>query len=229
MNVLITGANRGLGYELCRVYAEAGHRVYAAVLERADYAPVKALAEAHARVTILPMDVTDRAQVLSCAEVVGREGPLDVLVNVAGILCDSDRVLPIADADPDDLRRALEVNVLGAANVIHAFKDKIAPGGWFIDITSEGGSMQIIGDVYPAYSVSKAAENKLVAIFRLGVDNYRVYAMHPGRMNTEMGREYAQIEPAESAEGIYALTTGAREVSPEAGWFIDYLGRPMDV
>ncbi len=226
MKVLITGANRGLGYELCRAYANGGHRVYAGVLEKADYAPLKALAAGYPDLEILPMDVTDRGQVLAAAEAAGT---VDALINVAGILCDSDRRLPIADADPDDLLTALNVNVVGAANVIHAFQHRIAPGGWFIDITSEGGSLQNIGTTYPAYSVSKAAENKLVAIFRLTAGDYRVYAMHPGRMNTEMGREFAQIEPSESAAGIYALTTGARQVAPEAGWFIDYLGRPMEV
>ena len=230
MNVLITGASRGLGCELCGACAKAGHRVFAGVLERADASALKAAAADLPGIGILPMDVADRAQVLEAAVTVNHAvGKLDALVNVAGILCDSDRTLPITNADPDDLELAFRVNVLGAANVIHAFQDMIVPGGWFIDITSEGGSLQNVGTTYPAYSVTKAAENKLVAIFRRMNPDFRVYAMHPGRMNTEMGREFAQIEPSESAEAIRALVTGERVVSAEADWFIDYLGRPMEV
>ncbi|NLZ88379.1 MAG: SDR family NAD(P)-dependent oxidoreductase [Clostridiales bacterium] len=226
MKVLITGANRGLGYELCRVYAQSGHDVYAGVLEKADHSDLKALKAEYPEITVLPMDVTDRAQVIEAAKVCGE---LDVLINVAGVLCLSDHKLPITDADPNDFKVALDVNVMGAAHVIHAFHKRIVKDGWFIDITSEGGSLQNIGTVYPAYSVSKAAENKLIGIFRKTVSGYHIYAMHPGRMNTEMGREFAQIEASESAQCIYELTAGKRSVSPEADWFIDYRGYPMEV
>ena len=226
MKVLITGANRGLGYELARVYAEGGHQVYAGVLEAADYSELKALKEKYPELTILPMDVTNREQVIEAAKVCGE---LDVLINVAGILCKSDHTLAITEADPADLLLALDVNVMGNAHVIYAFHKSIVKDGWFIDITSEGGSLQNVGTTYPAYSVTKAAENKLVAIFRKMNPDFRVYAMHPGRMNTEMGREFAQIEPSESAEAIRALVSGERAVSAEADWFIDYLGRPMEV
>lgn len=226
MKVLITGANRGLGYELSRVYAEGGHEVYAGVLESADYSELKALKEKYPELTILPMDVTNREQVIEAAKVCGE---LDVLINVAGILCKSDHTLAITEADPADLLLALDVNVMGNAHVIYAFHKSIVKDGWFIDITSEGGSLQNIGTVFPAYSVSKAAENKMMGIFRKTVSDYRIYAMHPGRMNTEMGRRFAQIEASESAECIYELTTGKRQVSPDADWFIDYHGDPMEV
>ena len=51
--------------------------------------------------------------------------------------------------------------------------------------------------------------------------------MHPGRMNTVMGRTTAQIEAWESAKGIFEIVTGERKVPKEAGWFIDYEGNPM--
>ena len=68
-----------------------------------------------------------------------------------------------------------------------------------------------------------------MGIFRNTAQDDTIYAMHPGRMNTEMGRRFAQIEASESAECIYELTTGKRQVSPDADWFIDYHGDPMEV
>jgi NAD(P)-dependent dehydrogenase (short-subunit alcohol dehydrogenase family) len=89
--------------------------------------------------------------------------------------------------------------------------------------------MANIGEGYPLYSISKAAQNKLTAIFAKTVKNYAVYAVHPGRMNTVMGRNDAQIEPEESAEGIYKIITGEKKIPPQNGWFIDYHGEPMEV
>jgi len=58
----------------------------------------------------------------------------------------------------------------------------------------------------------------------------RVYAVHPGRMNTKMGRETAQMEPKESAKHILGLITGRIEPQIRNGvWFINYKGEPMDL
>jgi len=150
-------------------------------------------------------------------------------VVVAGILPDSDRQFLITDADINDLRTALEVNTIGSAIMIKHFGSLVKDGGMFIVITSEAGSMTNIGQKYPLYSISKAAQNKLTAIFAKTIKNYTVYAVHPGRMNTVMGRSDAQIEPEEAAEGIYRIITGEKKMSPENGWFIDYNGEPMEI
>jgi NAD(P)-dependent dehydrogenase (short-subunit alcohol dehydrogenase family) len=113
--------------------------------------------------------------------------------------------------------------------MIKYFNSLVADGGMFIVITSEAGSMTNIGTEYPLYSISKAAQNKLTAIFAKTVTNYAVYALHPGRMNTVMGRNDAQIEPEEAAEGICRIITGEKKVPPENGWFIDYHGESMEV
>lgn len=61
-----------------------------------------------------------------------------------------------------------------------------------IFITSEAGSMANSGVDFPAYSISKTAANKIVYILRATVgEKYKIYAMHPGRMNTDMGRATA--------------------------------------
>jgi NAD(P)-dependent dehydrogenase (short-subunit alcohol dehydrogenase family) len=99
----------------------------------------------------------------------------------------------------------------------------------FITVTSEAGSMTTIGAKYPGYSISKAAQNKLTAVFAKTAAHCRVYAVHPGRMNTVMGKNDAQIEPEEAAEGIYRILSGEKTIPPENGWFIDYRGEAMEI
>ena len=102
--------------------------------------------------------------------------------------------------------------------------------GMIIMITSEAGSMSTNGAVYPAYSISKAAANKAVFVFRATLgDKYKIYAMHPGRMNTEMGRTYAQIEPEESANSIYSIAIGEKVIHDNGKGFINYKGEPMNL
>lgn len=226
MNVLITGAARGLGLALCETYRKRGDTVWAGVRDRNRCEALDRLAGREAGLTVLPMDVTDGEQLEAASRLCGT---LDVVISNAGVLFPSDHTRPITDPDMEDFKRALEVNVLGAARVIHAFAPRVRDGGWFVTITSEGGSMRGEGTIFPAYTVSKAAENRLVATFRNTEKRLRVYAVHPGRMNTEMGRRFSQIEPQEAARGICAITCGETAIAPQAEWFIDYLGQPMEM
>ncbi|MDR2932769.1 MAG: SDR family oxidoreductase [Oscillospiraceae bacterium] len=230
MDILVTGAARGLGYVLCNLLASEGHRVFAGIRPQSANAEIKALAEKYSDLILLDMDVTDENQVAECAKnVAGTCGKLDAVVSNAGVLCDSDRTLPILETNLDDLRTALEVNVVGSAAVIKHFHKLVKPDGIFITITSEAGSMQNPGTVYSAYGISKSAQNKLVLIFKSNKPGFRVYAMHPGRMNTDMGRKTAQIEPIEAARGIAGILSGAITVPEENGWYIDYMGNAMPV
>jgi NAD(P)-dependent dehydrogenase (short-subunit alcohol dehydrogenase family) len=179
---------------------------------------------------MLELDVTKEAMAEEAAKKILEDGgKLDAVVVTAGILTDSDRDQLITDVRIDDLRAALEVNVVGSAIMIKHFSPLVNDGGMFITVTSEGGSMTNIGSKYPGYSVSKTAQNKLTAIFAKTVIRYKIYAIHPGRMNTVMGRNDAQIEPEESALGIFSIITGEQRVPPEKGWFINYRGEAMEI
>ena len=138
----------------------------------------------------------------------------------------------ITETDIDVLRKTLEVNTVGTVMVLKYFLPFMSDGGsgMIISITSEAGSLSNTGTIFPAYSVSKAAANKAVFIFRAAVgDRYRIYAMHPGRMNTEMGRRFAQIEPEESARSIYKIATGETEIMDDGTGFINYKGEAMSI
>jgi NAD(P)-dependent dehydrogenase (short-subunit alcohol dehydrogenase family) len=229
MRIFIAGANQGLGLVLSRLAAEKGHTVFAGY--RNEPSPgITEAAETYAGCKPVQLDVTNEIAAAEAAERINADGGLlDAVVVVAGILPDSDRRLLITGADIPDLRAALETNVTGTAIVIKHFHRLVKDGGVFLVITSEAGSMTNNGAKYPEYSISKAAQNKLTAVFAATVPNYRVYAVHPGRMNTVMGRNDAQIEPEEAARGIYRILTGEKTIAPENGWFINYLGDPMEI
>jgi NAD(P)-dependent dehydrogenase (short-subunit alcohol dehydrogenase family) len=229
MRICIAGANQGLGLVLSRLMAEKGHIVYACFRNQPSPG-VRDAAREFSGFRMVELDVTREALAAGAAQKIREDGGnLDAVVVTAGILPDSDRERLITDAGIDDLRAALEINVTGSAIMIKHFGPLVTDGGMFITITSEAGSMTTIGTKYPLYSVSKAAQNKLTAIFSKTVTRYQVYAIHPGRMNTVMGRNDAQIEPEESARGIFKIITGEQKIPPEKGWFIDYRGEAMKI
>ncbi|MDR2068641.1 MAG: SDR family NAD(P)-dependent oxidoreductase [Spirochaetaceae bacterium] len=229
MRVCIVGVNQGLGLVLSRLMAEKGHIVYAGFRNQPSPG-IREAVEEFAGFRMLEIDVTKEAMAEGAAKKILEDGgKLDAVVVTAGILTDSDRERLITDAHIDDLRAALEVNVVGSEIMIKHFSPLVNDGGMFIMITSEAGSMTNIGLKYPGYSVSKAAQNKLIAIFAKTVTRYQIYAIHPGRMNTVMGRNDAQIEPEESARSIFRIITGEQKVSPERGWFINYRGEAMEI
>ncbi|MDR0707938.1 MAG: SDR family oxidoreductase [Treponema sp.] len=229
MRILIAGVNQGLGLVLSRLLAENGHEVYACYRNKPSGAVLE-FAERFARFKMVELDVTSELMAAAASEKIsGDGGKLDAVVVTAGILTDSDREFLITDAVIDDLRAALEVNVVGSAIMIKHFHRLIKDGGMFITVTSEAGSMTNIGAKYPGYSISKAAQNKLTAILAKTAVHCRVYAVHPGRMNTAMGKNDAQIEPEEAAEGICRILSGEKKIPPEHGWFIDYRGDAMEI
>jgi NAD(P)-dependent dehydrogenase (short-subunit alcohol dehydrogenase family) len=229
MRIAVIGVNQGLGLALSKLAAARGDVVYAAYRNKPS-AKAAAAGVEFPNYRLVELDVTREAMAAEAARKITADGgKLDALVISAGILADSDRTLPVTDADIEDLRAALEVNVIGSAIVIKHFHQLIKDEGMFITVTSEAGSMSNIGVTYPGYSISKAAQNKLTAIFAATVRNYTILAVHPGRMNTVMGRNDAQIEPEESAEGIYRIITGGKEAAVGKGWFIDYRGEAMEI
>lgn len=225
-DILVTGAGRGIGYCLVAVLASKGHRVYAGV--RKDEGQLDKLTEKWKNITVLKMDVTKEEQVLDAAKRVKLlSGGLDAVVSNAGVCAPEERKTIVTTLRSQDLEYMLSVNVIGAARVIRKLGALVRDGGVFATITSEAGAMSNIFPEMPGYSISKAAENKLVSIQYVTEKRFRVFAIHPGRVDTDMGHVSAQITPWESAEGIAAIVTGERNVPREYGWFIDYRGERM--
>lgn len=228
MTILVTGAARGLGLRLAEKFAKEGCEVIAAARSLAAAEKLMELSAGCSRIHPYEMDVSDWDSVRTCAEQVKKDFPvIDVLINNAGVLYESDKTNRIMDVEVEALIKTIAVNVEGPILVLKAFYPfllKSAAPRFYV-ITSES---TINGHWHgiPIYSLSKVAAGKAAGIIGASVeDKFQVLAVHPGRMDTDMGHASAQILPEEAAEGIWRLAEGLRQ--PES-WYVDYTGRKME-
>ncbi|HEY5659071.1 MAG TPA: SDR family oxidoreductase [Myxococcota bacterium] len=193
VTVLVTGANRGIGLELCRQLAARGDEVIAACRR-----PSRALEALDVRIRS-GVDVTDAASLRKLAEALaGHE--LDVLVNNAGVLT----VETLDDLDLERIRHQLEVNALGPLRVVAALLPNLPRGAKVALITSRMGSIADNGSGgYYGYRLSKAALNMAGASLARDLHGrgVAVALIHPGLVATDMtGHEGIPVE--ESVRGI---------------------------
>jgi NAD(P)-dependent dehydrogenase (short-subunit alcohol dehydrogenase family) len=228
MNVVIIGATKGLGFELTSKFLKEGHRVVGGILERETPAALLELSSRYGEnLMIIHADVRDEDEIIAGAQKsTGFLGEIDALCNVAGILLPGDRVNEIHKCDISELRMTFEVNTFGAIIVAKAYCPVIKKGGAILTVTSEGVGMYNCGTWVPCYGLSKLAATKISGLFNAAIEDVDFYSIHPGRMNTEMGRTTAQIEASETADGIYKLITIQTPMSRDC-WYIDYNGNPM--
>ena len=229
MNFIIIGATQGLGYELTKLLLSEGHKVAAGVVEKDPPARLLALGNPE-KLHIFQADVTQDNQLeagaAACENFFG--GKADSLCNVAGVLLPGDRVNLIHQCDPQELRYTFEVNTIGVILTGKFFYPVIKKGGKLLSVTSEGVGLSGCGSWVPAYALSKTAATKASGMFNAAVTDVDFYSVHPGRMNTEMGRTTAQIEPIVAAQGISKIMLGETDVSRDV-WYIDYNGKPMNM
>ena len=193
---LITGANRGIGFELARQLKSRGYRVIAAC--RNDSPELKALeVEVEAGV-----DVTSGEGLTGLAERL-RGTRLDLLINNAGLLKSSS--LAGIEDEIDDWRAQFEVNSLAPIRVSSALRNHLNEGAKVIIITSRMGSISdnTSGGQY-AYRMSKAAVN--IAGVSLAHDfkdrGIAVGLLHPGYVRTGMTNNTGHVDADEAARGL---------------------------
>jgi NAD(P)-dependent dehydrogenase (short-subunit alcohol dehydrogenase family) len=199
-NVLVTGANRGIGLEIVRQLVARGDSVIAVCRTSSP-----ALASSGARV-VDDIDVGDDASVAKLAARVG-DVQLDVLVNNAGILVPDS----LGALDLDGVRKQLEVNALGPLRVTIALLPKLRDGAKIALVTSRMGSIgdNGSGGAY-GYRMSKAALNMAgVSLARdLAGRKIAVVILHPGMVATDMtarfGNSASMVRPADAARGLVA-------------------------
>lgn len=217
MKVLIIGCGRGLGQVLPDILRAEGHEVllgFHHLDKYRDWVETETY-EAY------QMDVTSREELLAAAdEIIKKHDEIDIIISVAGILSEEDRSLPLKDQDSDLLRQNFEVNALSILSIYQIFESVVREGGQFLFMTSEAGAFAADGDTYPLYSISKTAANRIVQILKFKNTRHAVFAVHPGRMNTEMGRDTYNIEPEETARGLCAFIEGKYNLDNQSSWFV---------
>lgn len=194
-NILITGANRGIGLELSRLFQARGSTVFATC--RKVSAELGAL-----KINVIEgIDVSDSQSIDKLSEAL--DGiKLDILINNAGILTRE----TLDDLNFERIRKQFEVNTLGPLRVISALQKNLSDQSKVGIVTSRVGSIEDNGSggIY-GYRISKAAANMVGKNLShdLAKHNIPVILLHPGLVATEMtGR--TGIDPADAARGIIA-------------------------
>jgi NAD(P)-dependent dehydrogenase (short-subunit alcohol dehydrogenase family) len=208
---LITGGNKGLGYEAARRLKEAGHSVY---IGSRDGTRGRAAAEA-LRVRFVQLDVTDDASVEAAAEDIRRrDGRLDVLINNAGI--SGGRVSP-AEVTADGIRSVFDTNVFGVVRVTHAMLPLLreSENPVIVNVASGLGSFGIVSDPdriesrFPSlsYSSSKAALTMLTLQYAKAFPEFRVNVVDPGYTATDLNGNSGTQSVEEGTDAIVRLAT----------------------
>jgi NAD(P)-dependent dehydrogenase (short-subunit alcohol dehydrogenase family) len=227
---LITGANKGLGYETARQLLAAGHTVYVGARD-----PERGrLAAERLGARFVQLDVTDDASVAAAAKAIEADGGLDVLVNNAGVegRAPGNLVVGPAEETAAHMRELFDTNVFGMVRVLHAFLPLLARSAAPVVVNLSSGLSKTAdlanpeGPVhfYPgiAYPASKTAVNTLTVQYAKAFPAFRINAVEPGYTATDLnGRTGTQTVE----EGAAIIVTMAR-VGPDGptGEFFDATG-----
>lgn len=217
---LVTGANRGIGLEVCRQLAALGHTV---LLTARD----ARAAEAAAGVLgpdVLPvqLDVTSGDQIVRLvAELRERFGRLDVLVNNAAITYDTWQ--RASSADLEVVREAAETNLYGPWRLTQALLPLLRESrhARIVNVSSEAASFASMGAATPAYTASKVALNALTRMLaaELRGEGILVNAVCPGWVATDMGGPGGRPVAEGAASVVWAVTLP--DNGPTGGFFRD--------
>lgn len=225
--ILITGANRGIGLELTRQLLVRGERVIATCRQPDQAQTLQDLANQFGdQLLILPLDVGDDGSVQAAKTAVNnRVESLDMLVNNAGILVGGET---LANFDAANMQRTFEVNVFGVMRVVTQFVDLLRFGHdpKVVNISSQLGSLHRVRPQQGRYSYnsSKAALNMVSRMlsFDLQEDGIALVVLHPGWVQTDMGGTHAAVTAQDSAAGI--LQVADNLTLANTGKFYTYAG-----
>lgn len=208
---LVTGGNRGIGYELVKQLALHGFKVLLASRDpKLGEEATSKLNEANLDVKFLVMDVNNQQSVQQAAVAVKEEyGKLDVLINNAGVYLEENKRL--VDSDPSILENTMATNFYGPYYVIRSFIPLMEKQnfGRIINISSEYGAIrEMKSPGVGSYKLSKLALNALTQLIAAETKgNIKINAVDPGWVSSDMGGPSAPITPKKAAEAILWLTT----------------------
>ena len=204
-SVLITGANRGIGLELVRLFAQNAWRVFACCRAPEKAADLLQLAaDFKGNMTVHSLEVTDSLSIDALAQSL-KEETLDLLVNNAGIMGGERQ--GVQEMDFGAWEETFRVNTIAPFRIFQGFlpnlKRSSAPK--VATISSQMGSLSRESAGAYAYRSSKAAVNKVMQTLacEMAMENFIITLFHPGWVKTDMGGAHADITASESAAGLY--------------------------
>jgi NAD(P)-dependent dehydrogenase (short-subunit alcohol dehydrogenase family) len=221
---VVTGANRGLGFETCRQLLRLDYHVVMTGrdLDQTRKAAAR-LGVPDDRTLALRMDVREPASIEQAyRDATVRMGTVDVVVNNAAVL--EHESSDVLDISGEEFRRTFDTNVFGVVDVCRIFVPEMARRkyGRVVNVSSGAGQLARLGTYAPAYSASKAALNALTLILAA---TYRgtgvlVNAVDPGWVRTDMGGKSAPRSVEQGANTIVWLATLGDD-GPTGGFFRD--------
>ena len=223
---LITGSNKGLGYEAARQLIAAGHTVYAGARDPELGRPAAGRLGAR----FVQLDVTDDASVAAAAKVIEADGGLDVLVNNAGVegRTPDNVVVGAADETAAHMQALFDTNVFGVVRMLHAFLPLLQRSASPVVVNLSSGLSKTAdladpaGPVhfYPgvAYPASKTAVNTITVQYAKAFPGVRINAVDPGYTATDLnGRTGTQT--VEEGAGIIVRMAQIGPDGPTGGHF----------
>lgn len=222
---VVTGGSRGIGAATCVRLAADGHDLVVAYArdDAAAERTATAVREAGARCVTVRVDVSDEGDVEGLFDTAAeRLGPVTGLVNNAGV---TGRLGRLVDADTADLRRVMEVNLLGTLLCSRrAARDMVPRGvGAIVNVSSGAATLGSPGE-YVHYAASKAAIDTLTMGLskELGPDGIRVNGVAPGLVETEMHAAMGEPDrPARLIPTIPLRRAGtAEEIAAAIAWLL---------
>lgn len=210
--ILVTGANKGIGFEVVRQLAKLKHQVILTARDEANgNEAVDRLKDEGLDVHFLLLDVTDEASIKQAAQQVKKQfGKVDVLINNAAVLLREDRSL--SDGTAEIFHKTMRTNVFGPVQMVRHFLSLIPSGGRIINTSSGGGSMtDPVGGWSPVYCVSKSSLNAITRhlAYELSSRDISVNAYCPGWVKTDMGGKSAPRTVEQGADTAVWLATAA--------------------
>jgi NAD(P)-dependent dehydrogenase (short-subunit alcohol dehydrogenase family) len=217
--VLITGANKSIGFASARILAQNGYFVYLGARDAAkgQEAVAKLQAEGLTNIEAIQIDVTDKASIEAAQKSLAGKGSLDVLINNAGILGSWEQ--SAQNVDINIIREVFDTNYFGVINVTQAFlpllKKSEAPV--IVNVTSGLGSLTMHSDPNSkfyhvktaAYGPSKTALNAytVVLAYELRDTNFKINAIDPGYTATDFNNNQGPFKVEDSAAFVvkYAM------------------------
>jgi NAD(P)-dependent dehydrogenase (short-subunit alcohol dehydrogenase family) len=224
---LITGANKGLGFETARRLIAAGHTVY--IGSRDAERGRQAAEQLDARA--VQLDVTDDASVAAAADVIEANEGLDVLVNNAGIQTEmgpDNVVIGAADLTAEMMRQTFETNVFGMVRILRAFLPLLQRSAAPVVVNVSSGLASLARVTTPgtaaysypgvAYPASKAAVNMITVQYAKAFPNLRINAVEPGFTKTDLNRNTGLQTVEQGAEVIVRMAQVGPD-GPTGGYF----------
>ncbi|HEX3645299.1 MAG TPA: SDR family oxidoreductase [Vicinamibacterales bacterium] len=214
---LVTGANRGIGLEVCRQLAALGLRVMLTARDRSKADGAARSLRPGGDVVAARLDVTDPVSIRALAS-----EQIDVLVNNAAVLVDEGE--GVLELTAENLRMTFETNVFAPIAVSQAFVPGMISRGYgrIVNVSSQAGQLTSMSTYAPAYSMSKAALNaftRQLASATRGT-GILVNSACPGWVRTDMGGRNAPRSVEQGADTIVWLAT-LEARGPTGGFFSD--------